>query len=121
MQKEDVLKLLADLRCESDDPHYYFDESMNIFRMLGVEKDIEVRGYYQSKFIEESTKHPVSFNPEYFENKERRNLYVYYCALKDKEIFSYLALFWNFHAHEELSENVLHREIYLLEEKGVLF
>lgn len=121
MNRENVLKLLSDIRCESDNPLYYFDQSMNIFRMLGIEKGIEIEEYYQTKFLKEAKKHPVFFDDEYFQNKDRRNLYVYHCALLDTEIFSYLNLFWSYHSGEELNENVLHREIFFLEEKGIRF
>lgn len=62
-----------------------------------------------------------TFDEGYFEDENRSELYVYLAAEKDKDVFSWLEYAWNLTHDEDLSDNILHREIYLLKEQGVTF
>lgn len=98
----------------------FFERSIGLIQYEAVQKNIEFDGYFREKW-EIEAEHPMTFDEEYFENENRSELYVYLTALVDKDIFNYLHYVWGIVNGEDLNENVLHREIYLLKEKGVTF
>lgn len=61
------------------------------------------------------------FDEDYFEDKDRRDLYVFLSALVDKNIFEYLNYIWHHIYHEDLSMEIINTRIYKLKEKGVKF
>lgn len=105
--------------CE-EDPEEFFEASIGLIQYEAVQKGIEFDGYFRTKWEIEAD-HPMTFDEEYFENENRSELYVYLAALVDKDTFDYLHYVWSLVKNEELTENVLHREIYLLKEQGVTF
>ena len=121
MEKQDNLAALIELAriCEND-PEDFFESAIGFIQYEAVQKGIEFDGYFQTKW-EIEAEHPMTFDEEYFENEERSELYVYLAALIDKDTFDYLSYVWMQVNGEVLTENVLHREIYLLKEQGVKF
>lgn len=112
-----ILNITMDM---AEDPEGVYNDVMEMIREEAIEKEIEYDGYYRIKW-EEEAENIMTFDKEYFENKDRRDLYVFKAALDDKEIFQLLHHIWNLAKREDLTENILHREIYNLEEKGVSF
>lgn len=105
---------------EPEDPEGFYLSSLGVIQYEAIEKKIEFDGYFHEKWKEEAD-HEITFDHEYFESKDRIELYVFMSALEDKDIFDYLEYVWSLSKGEELTENVLHREIYFLKEKGVRF
>jgi len=56
-------------------------------RLLG--KGIEFNGYFQELW-EDAADTIVNFDEDYFENRDRKNLYVFLSALYDNEAHDYL-------------------------------
>ena len=52
-------------------------------------KQIEFDGYFQERW-EDAADTIVNFDEDYFENRDRKNLYVFLSALYDDEVFDYL-------------------------------
>lgn len=104
----------------AEDPEGVYQNVMELIRTEAIEKEIEYDGYYRHKW-EEEAENVMTFDKEYFEDKDRRDLYIFMAALEDQEIFHLLYNIWNLSKSEDLNENILHREIYNLKEKGVKF
>lgn len=81
-------------------------------------KGIEFDGYFRTKW-EFEAEHPLTFDAKYFENQKRCELYIYLAALSDKEVYSWVEYAFNLTHQETLTENVLHREIYNIQETGI--
>jgi hypothetical protein len=121
MSLQDTEQVIINITMDmGEDPEGVYNDVMELIREEAIEKEIEYDGYYRSIW-EEEAENVMTFNKEYFENKERRDLYVFKAALDDKDIFQLLDYIWNLKNGENLSENILHREIYFLKEKGVGF
>lgn len=121
MEKNIVFAILANLAMGApEDINDFYESSMGIIHFEAVERKIEFDGYFQKKW-EIEAENVMSFNQEYFEDKDRGNLYVFLSASVNKDIFDLLHYVWSLVKNEELTANVLHREIYLLKEKGVRF
>lgn len=121
MSIQDTEQVIMNITMDmAEDSEGVYNDVMELIREEAIEKKIEYDGYYRIKW-EEEAENVMTFDKEYFENKERRDLYVFKAALDDKEIFQLLHYIWNLVKGEDLQENILHREIYLLEEKGVKF
>lgn len=84
------------------------------------DKNIEFDGFFKSKWKSEAD-FPVTFDSDYFDNAERSALFVYLAALSDEEVYSWVKYAYDETHIEKLSENILHREIYYLKEKGIKF
>lgn len=115
---DDTMIILQDM-AESPD-EILFDDMVGFIQYQTNQKGIEFDGFFRTKWEIEAD-HPMTFDDEYFENENRSELYVYLAAEKDDEVFSWLEYAWNLTHEEELSKYILHREIYLLQEKGVKF
>lgn len=121
MKKNEVIAILCNLAMDaSEDINDFYESSMGIMLYEAVERKIEFDGYFRTKW-EIEAENSVPFNDEYFDDKERVKLYVFLSALKNKDIFDFLHYVWSLVHNEELSENIIHREIYNLKEKGVKF
>lgn len=121
MERDQVFSVLYSTAVEyADDLDELFDVSIGVIQYAAVEKNIEFDGYFRTKW-EIEAENVMTFDDEYFENEQRSELYVYLAALVDKDTFDYLEYVWELVKNEKLTENVLHREIYFLKEKGVGF
>ncbi|MEA1849211.1 hypothetical protein U9K52_09830 [Chryseobacterium sp. MHB01] len=121
MEDSGIFAILENLAMDAaDDPEGFYESVIGLMQYEAVQKNIEFDGYFRTKW-EIAAELPMTFNEEYFENEERSELYVYLSALVDQEIFAYLEYAWNLVNDENLNENILHREIYLLKENGVTF
>ena len=67
----------------------YFQDAYSLILIEADRKGIEFDGYLAEKW-EESADSVFHFDEEYFEDFNRKKLYVYLSALYDEEIFSYL-------------------------------
>lgn len=116
--KNDTMIILQDM-AESPD-EILFEDMIGFIQYQANEKGIEFDGYFREKW-EIAAEHPMTFDSEYFENENRSELFVYLAAENDDEVFSWLQYAWNLTHEENLTENILHREIYLLKEQGTKF
>lgn len=115
---EETMLILQDM-AESPDEMFY-DDMIGFIQYQANEKKIEFDHYFRAKW-EIEAEHPMTFDESYFEDENRSELYVYLAAENDKEVYSWLEYAWNLTHDEKLTEIILHREIYLLYEKGVTF
>ncbi|KQR93278.1 hypothetical protein ASG01_08760 [Chryseobacterium sp. Leaf180] len=99
----------------------FFDDAMEFLRFATTERNIDFQGYYKAKCEYEMTYNGLEFDCEYFDEKDRQNLYVYLAAEVNEEIREMLEYVWRNVYSEIFTDNILSREIYLLEEKGVTF
>ncbi|WP_073336954.1 hypothetical protein [Chryseobacterium carnipullorum] len=121
MSIQDTEQVIMNITMDmAEDPEGVYNDVMELIREEAIEKEIEYDGYYRIKW-EEEAENVMTFDKDYFENKDRRDLYIFKSALDDKEIFHLLHYIWNLAKGEDLNENILHREIYTLQEKGVKF
>ncbi|WP_426473459.1 hypothetical protein [Chryseobacterium balustinum] len=121
MTQQDTFILLYDAAEEfAGEPDLLFENAIGLLQYAAVQKNIEFDGYFRTKW-EIEAEHPMTFDDEYFENENRSELYVYLAAEANQEIYECLEYAWNVTHEEKLTENILHREIYLLKEKGVSF
>jgi hypothetical protein len=121
MTKETTIQLLQQAwEDNADIPTLFYDNAIGLLQYAAVQKNIEFDGYFRTKW-EIAADHPMTFDEEYFENENRSELYVYLSAEADSEIFECLEYAYNLAHDEKLSRDILHREIYLLKEKGVTF
>lgn len=120
MTKEDTLKILHINAEDLDDLDDLFKNGIGLIQYFAVEKNIEFDGYFRAKW-EIEAEHPMTFDEEYFENKKRSELFVFLAAEADKEVYECLQYVYNLTHHESLSEDILHREIYVIRESGVKF
>ena len=121
MTKKDTLDLLKQAWLDNSDiPSLFFENAIGLIQYAAVQKNIEFDGYFRTKWEIEAD-HPMTFDEEYFENENRSELYVYLAAEADQEIFECLKYAYDLVHDEKLSNNILHKEIYLLKEQGVTF
>lgn len=117
---EETMLVLQDMAEDPENLSELYEDLVSFIQYQANEKKIEFDGFFRTKW-EIEVEHPMTFDEEYFENENRSELYVYLAAENDKEVFSWLEYAWNLTHDEKLTENILHREIYLLKEKGVSF
>ncbi|SHH68494.1 hypothetical protein SAMN05421866_3470 [Chryseobacterium oranimense] len=118
---ENILEILSNyLEADPEDLECFYDDSMELIRGAATHKNIEFDGYFRERW-EISADTVFEFDEEYFENKDRRDLYVFLSALVDKDIYSYLEYAWPFTQNEKLTEVIIKDKIQQLKEKGVRF
>ncbi|MFP7656066.1 hypothetical protein [Chryseobacterium proteolyticum] len=118
---DSVFQLLANyIEEDPDDLVNFYDDAMNLIRGAAADKNIEFDGYFRTRW-EISADTIFEFDEEYFEDEDRRDLYVFLAALVDEDIFSYLHYMWQFVFHQELTEEIIETRIHELKEKGVTF
>lgn len=115
--KEFFTNLLTEL---VEDPEGFYISSLGVIQYEAIEKKIEFNDSFQKK-REKEFNHEITFDSEYFENRDQIELYVFSAALIDPDIFDYLECVWSLAKSEYLTEKVLFRELYFLKEKGVRF
>lgn len=98
-----------------------YGESMDLLRGCAVEKDIEFDGYYHQRWVDFADT-IVNFDEEYFDDPDRRDLYVYLSAMVDEEIFSFLNQVYFFYEHKDITKEIIQDKIdHLTKIKGVKF
>lgn len=117
---KDTFTVLKDIASKVNEEPDIYETMIGFIQYQANQKGIEFDGFFRTKW-EIAADHPMTFDDEYFENENRSELYVYLAAEKDKNVFSWLEYAWNITHDEKLTENILHREIYLLKENGTKF
>lgn len=98
-----------------------YHESMELIRSCAVEKEIEFDGYYNQRWID-SANTIINFDEEYFNNADRRDLYIYLSALVDEEIFEFLNSTYYFFQRHNISKKIIEEKIsHLTKIKNVRF
>ncbi|MCE4064376.1 hypothetical protein LXM63_04665 [Chryseobacterium gleum] len=116
-----ILEILANyIEDDPDDLVNFYDDAMGLIRGAAADKNIEFDGYFRERW-EISADTIFEFDEEYFEDEDRRDLYVFLSALVDEDIFNYLHYVWHHVFYEELTEDIIERRILELKEKGVSF
>lgn len=121
MDKNSTIQAVKDAWKDNEEfPEVFFETAVGLIQYFAVEKNIEFDGYFRTKW-EMEAEHPMTFDDEYFENENRSVLFVYLAAEADPEIFECLKVAYDICHNEKLSNEVLHKEIYLLKESGIGF
>ncbi|WP_262711398.1 hypothetical protein [Chryseobacterium mulctrae] len=103
MSIQDTEQVIMNITMDmAEDPEGVYNDVMELIREEAIEKKIEYDGYYRIKW-EEEAENVMTFDKEYFENKERRDLYVFKAALDDKEIFQLLHGYYLYSSSGRLS------------------
>ena len=101
-------------------------ESMELVHSCAVEKGIQFDGYFTQRW-KDAADTIVSFDEDYFDDPDKRDLYVYLSAMVDDEIFGFLnSVYMTFEYtgfdRPPLTKEILEQKIhYLTKEKGVRF
>lgn len=106
-----------------DDPYdiqAYLDDAMDFIHGEAQIREHVFDGYFQEKW-EESAATISEFNENYFEDRDRKNLYVYLSALWDPVIMGYLQDAYEVAHIQPLSEDDIQKKVTDLKEKGVRF
>lgn len=98
----------------------FYDDAMNLIRGAAADKNIEFDGYFRERW-EISADTIFEFDEEYFEDQDRRDLYVFLSALVDEEIFGYIHYVLHHVYNEDLTKQIVEKKIEELKEKGVAF
>lgn len=110
--------ILEDTGDNSEEIHR---EAMELIRDAAVKKNIEFDGYYKQRWID-SADTIVSFDEEYFEDPDKRDLYVYLSALVDEEILSFLNHYYFFLNQKDITRDYVQEQVdHLIKVKGVRF
>ncbi|WP_284464918.1 hypothetical protein [Chryseobacterium sp.] len=105
---------------DPEDLDSFYNDAMNLIRGAAADKNIEFDGYFRERW-EISADTIFEFDEDYFEDEDRRDLYVFLSALVDEEIFNYLHYVWHHVFYKELSKEIIEQKIEELKEKGVRF
>nr|WP_315026116.1 hypothetical protein [uncultured Chryseobacterium sp.] len=105
---------------DPDDLENFYDDAMNLIRGAAADKNISFDGYFRERW-EISADTIFEFDEDYFEDPDRRDLYVFLSVLVDDEIFDYLDYVWHHVFHQELTKEIIELKIKELIEKGVRF
>lgn len=101
-------------------------ECMELVHSCAVEKGIQFDGYFTQRW-KDAADTIVSFDEDYFDDPDKRDLYVYLSAMVDDEIFGFLnSVYMTFEYtgfdRPPLTKEILEQKIhYLTKEKGVRF
>ena len=101
-------------------------DTMELIRDAAVQKNIEFDGYFTERW-KESADTIVNFDEDYFDDPDKRDLYVYLAAMVDDEIFGFVnqyhrAIEQSGFDRVDLTKEELQKRIdHLTKEKGVRF
>lgn len=84
------------------------------------EKGIEFDGYFKERW-EDSANTIIEFDEEYFDNQDRKKLYVYLSALYDDEVYKYLKNAYEVAQLEAPNKEWVKQQVDGLIDKGVRF
>lgn len=105
---------------ESKDRSLYLNDCMDLLHGIAQEKGIEFDGYFQERW-EDSADTIVDFDEDYFENRNRKNLYVFLSALYDDEVFGHLQQAYEIAKLEAPTKEWVKQQVDGLIGKGVRF
>ena len=118
---EGMLDYFSDyLANEPQNVSSYLNDCMDLLHGFAQEKGIEFDGYFQERW-EDSADTIVNFDEDYFENRDRKNLYVFLCALYDDEVFDYLQSAYTIAKLEAPTQEWVKLQVDGLIAKGVRF
>lgn len=120
LQKSTKFLMEEYLKDSGSIPDDFYNDSMELLRGVADEKEIEFDEYYRTRW-NDSVDTIVSFDDVYFDDPDKRNLYVFLSAKVDDEIFTSLNFVWENYHHEQLTNEILDSEIQKLLEKGTRF
>lgn len=98
----------------------FYNDSMELLRGVANEKKIEFDEYYNTRWAN-SADTIVDFNELYFDDPDKRDLYVLLSAQVDVDIFSYLEYVWSNYYHEKLTMAIVKSKAEELISKGTKF
>ena len=115
--------ILEDFGGNKEDVHR---DAMELIRDAAMQKNIEFDGYFTEGW-KESADTIVNFDEDYFDDPDKRDLYVYLSAMVDDEIFGFVnqyhrAIEQSGFDRVDLTKEELQKRIdHLTKEKGVRF
>lgn len=115
--KEHFIFNLAD---DPNDLEAYWRDAFGLIHEAAINKGIEFDGYFDEKW-EDAADTVTNFNEFYFDDEERRKLYVYLSALYDPEIMIHLKDAYYVAGENLPSEEDLKKYVQDLIDKGVRF
>jgi hypothetical protein len=98
----------------------YFEDCYSLIVGEADRKGIEFDGYLKEKWME-SADTIIHFDEEYFDDFNRKKLYVYLSSLYDDEIYSYLCDAYRVALQDIPSKDELKKRVQNLIDKGVNF
>ncbi len=105
---------------EPTDLEQYFEDCYSLIVGEAGQRGIEFDGYLKQKWIQSSDT-IIDFDEDYFEDFNRKKLYVYLSSLYNKEIYDYLCDAYGVALQEKPSKEELKKRIQNLIHKGVNF
>lgn len=118
---KNIFQLLGNyIEEDPNDMEDFYNDAMNLIRGAAADKNIEFDGYFRERW-EISADTVFEFDEDYFEDEDRRDLYVFLSALIDEDVFAYLHYVWHHVYQVDLTEEIIHENIKKLKEKGVKF
>ena len=118
---EGILELFKEyLANEPRNVSSYLNDCMDLLHGFAQEKGIEFDGYFQVRW-EDSADTIVEFDEDYFENRDRKNLYVFLSVLYDDEVLEYLRNAYEIAKLETPTKEWVELQVDLLIAKGVRF
>lgn len=98
-----------------------YKDAMELIRSCAVEKNIEFDGYFLERWSE-SADTIINFDEDYFDDPDKRDLYVFLSSIVDDEIFSFLKIAFTLYESEPITKDFVQDKIeYLTKVKGVRF
>jgi len=117
MYKKLILEYLEN---EPNSIEFFLNDCMDLLHGLAQEKKIEFDGYFQERW-EDSAATIVDFDEDYFEDRCRKNLYVFLSALCDDEIFELLEFSYKTCDEKPLTKLDIEQEVRKLIKNGTRF
>lgn len=105
---------------ELNDLKSYFEDCYSFIVGEADRKGIEFDGYLREKW-EQSADTIINFDEDYFDDMERKKLYVYLSSLYDEEIYGYLKQAYEVGLQEPPTKTEIEKRIKDLIAKGVNF
>lgn len=103
-----------------DDVDAIHKDTMELIRDEAIQRNIEFDGYFKQRW-KDSADTIVNFDEEYFDEPDKRDLYVYLSALVDNDILNFLNQYYFFHNQKDISREYIEEQIQHLKDKGTRF
>lgn len=117
--EKEIFKLL--LEDDPEDIESYLRDVFGLLHDEATKRNIEFDGYFQTKW-EESSNTISDFDEDYFEDIDRRNLYVYKSAEANPDVFELLQFAYSIASLTPPTIDDIKNEIFILEQiKNVSF
>ncbi|MCY0976898.1 hypothetical protein PGH12_06995 [Chryseobacterium wangxinyae] len=105
---------------EPTDMVKFYNDGMQLVQARAIEKNISFDKFFRDEWGLEA-ENVMTFDSEYFDDPDRRDMYVFLSAVQDNDIFVALEYIWLAVHGEVLTENVLRREIFRFKDIGIRF